>query len=268
MKKATSEPVVAEPERLGMALIRDFEVTQEMLETYWHQRDHGLQIEENVLTVFPENIIYIVDIKVHVSGVQYVRSVEASLSGMAEGYLFDSGRRTTNRVTHLIKDWSPVSTSPADPDEGYLHATFMSFGLPFGHAAKAGENIMNLTVLLVDNQTVMEFAYQVGNRFREDRWDCSPVLYLEFGKPHIEDPNPGDPDDPDPDDPDAPDDPNDPDDPGFDDPDDPIVFPEVKPEGSMDGGVTIDPGFDGDHSVEIKSVTSDKGTGQVKELKK
>lgn len=283
MKKSTDEPTVADPERLGIAIVRDFKVTQEMLEKYWHQRDMELPIEENVLTVYPENVVYVVDVKVHVHGIQYVRSVESSLSGMSGGHLMDSGHRSSNRVTHLQTGWHTVSTSATDPNEGYLHSTFMSFGLPFGHEAKAEENTLNMTVLLVDNETVMDFAFRVGDRFQEDRWSCSPALYLEFGKPTIDNPNPDNPDNPDPDDPDKPDpdnpdpddpdnpdpddpdkpdpdnpDPDDPDDPGYDDPDIPIIFPQVKPEGTMDGGLTIDPGFDGDHSVEIKKIAGDK----------
>lgn len=267
MKRAVNEPMVVDPERLGIALHRDYEVTEEMLERYRYQKEAGLPIEENVLTVYPKNVIYIVDVKVHVRGIYNVRSVKSSLSGMSEGYMFDSGERTTSHVMHQLTNWQTVSTSATDRSEGYLHATCLSFGLPSDHTGESGENTLNMSVLLVDNKTVLDFAFLVGDRIREDRTDCSPILYIEFGKPNIPDPDdPDTPDDPTPDNPDNPDDPtpddpdnpDKPDDPGYDDPDDPIVFPDVKPEGTMDGGVSIDPSFDGDYSVEIKSAKTEK----------
>lgn len=261
MKRSVNEPIVADPERLGIAIHRDFKVTEEMLKQYRHQKELGLPIEETVLTVYPENVIYTVYVKVHVHGIYNVRSVESSLSGMAEGYMMDSEVRTSPRVTHLLTNWSAV-TSESERSEGYLSASCLSFGLPSDHEGKAEENILNMSVRLVDNETVLNYAFLVGNRFSETKDDCSRILYLELGRPAInipDDPDipdePDEPDDPTPDDPDTP---NDPDDPGYDDPDEPIVFPDVKPEGSFDGGVSIDPSFEGDHSVEIKSAKEKK----------
>jgi len=269
MKRAVDEPTVVDPERLGVALYRDYEVTEEMLERYRHRKEMNLPIEENVLTVYPKNVVYIVDVKVHVRGIYNVRSVESSLSGLSEGYLFVSGERTTPRVMHRLTNWHMVSTSATDRSEGYLHATCLSFGLPSDHTGESEENTLNLSVRLVDNETVLDFAFLVGDRIREGHTDCSPILYIEFGKPEIpdpddpDDPTPDDPDDPTPDDPDDPtpddpDKPDKPDSPGYDDPDIPIVFPDVKPEGTMDGGVSIDPSFDGDYSVEVKSTKMEK----------
>lgn len=266
MKRPTNNPIVTDPERLGVALYRDYEITEEMLERYSHQVEMGLPVEEYVVTVYPKNVIYKVDVKVHVSGIYNVLSVESSLSGMAGGYMFDSEGQTTSRVTHLLTDWHKVFTSETDRREGYLHATCLSFGLPSDHTNAAKDNVMNMSVRLVDNQTVLDFAFLIGDRFRKEHTDCSPVLYLEFGKPYIPDSDePDEPDDPDiPDDPDTPDEPDDPDkpdtpdDPGYDDPDFPPFFPDVKPEGTMDGGVSIDPSFDGDYSVEIKNAKQNK----------
>ena len=208
--------------------------------------------------MYPENVIYLVDIKVHVKGIYNVRSIESSLSGLAEGMLLESKERTSKRVTHLLKNWNTV-TSETDRSEGYLHATCTAFGLPADHTKAAEENTLNLSVRLVDNETVLDYAFLVGNRIQEERLSCTPVLYIELGKPAIELPDPDDPDQPDePDNPDEPDVPDEPDTPGYDDPDEPIVFPDVKPEGSFDGGVSIDPGFSGDHSMEIKNTKEEK----------
>ena len=227
MTKSAEEPVVADPERLGIAIIRNFEVTQEMLETYWYQRDMGLQIEENVLKVSPENKVYTIEVKIHARGVQYVRTVDASLSGLSEGYMMHSDMPSTQRVTHLIKNWQKVSTSDTDPDAGYLRGTCLSFGLPSNHTAEAAQNILSMTVLLVDNETVMDYVFQVGNRFRTEQSNYNPTLRLEIGKSGTD--HSGDI--------------------GYNNPNEPIVFPKVKPEGTMDGGLVIDPSFDGDHSI-------------------
>ena len=227
MKETTDEKVMADPSHLGVALIRDFEVTQEMLDTYWYQRDMGLQIEENVLKVSPENKVYTIEVKIHVKGIQYVRSLKASLSGLAEGYMMHSDMPSVHRVTHLLTNWQMVPTSNTDPDTGYLRGTCLSFGLPSNHTAEAAQNIVNLSVLLIDNETVVDYVFQVGNRFRTEQYNYNPVLRLEFGIPGTDHPE----------------------DTEYNNPNEPIVFPKVKPEGTMDGGLVIDPSFDGDHSV-------------------
>lgn len=228
MTKSAEEPVVADPEHLGIAIIRDFEVTQEMLEAYWYQRDMGLQIEENILKVSPEDRVYSLEVKIHALGVQYVRSVNASLTGLAEGYMIHSEKPSTHRVSHLITNWQKVTPSVNNPDEGYLRGTCLCFGLPSYHTAEADQNILSLSVLLVDNATVLDYVFQIGNRFRLEQLNYNPRLRLELGKPgtdHSEDTE-------------------------YNNPNEPIIFPEVKPEGTTDGGLVIDPSFDGNHSVE------------------
>lgn len=218
MKRTVAEMTQSSPDHLGVAIVRDFQVTQEMLDTYSEQRDRGLQIEENVLTVYPENKIYTIDVKIYVSGIQYVRSVVASLSGLAEGYMMGTDIPASGKTTHVISNWQIVSTS--DSDEGYLHGTCLSFGLPAGHTGEPDQNILSISALLVDNETVVDLALQVGDKFEKEEGGYRQYLCLELGKSS----------------------------------NDSIVFPKVKPEGTMEGNLTIDPSFEGDHSVEFKNL--------------
>ncbi|MBR5298110.1 MAG: DUF5119 domain-containing protein [Parabacteroides sp.] len=159
--KTEGELVICDPERLGVDILTDYEVTAEMVSECEKSPD---VIYTSTLT--PENKIYTTIVKIKMSGVQNARSVRASLDGMAAGRMLGLDRPNTEIGTHLLEGWS-LKMDSLDNTKGCLTYTFMSFGLPYGHTGKKEANELNLSVLLKDNKTVVDFTYQVGHLFKQ-----------------------------------------------------------------------------------------------------
>ena len=163
--------VVTEPEWVGTDRLKDMAVTQEMVDKTGEddlnqavasraRTDNSFLIGEHR----PQNIVYTVTVKVHIDGIYNLRSARASLSGLAEGYWLGKGKPTANKVTHLLEEWS-MALNEADPTKGTIVAKITCFGLPDGHQGKAEENELILSLLLVDNKTILDFPFYVGDSF-------------------------------------------------------------------------------------------------------
>lgn len=181
--RAENERVVTAPEWIGTSRHEGAEVTQEMVDATGedmlartNQRNAlGIVIAEHT----PQNIIYTVSVTVHIKGFHNLRSARASLDGLAEGYFFGSGKYSENTVTQLIENWEKT-TDKDDPTKGTITATITCFGLPEGHTATAEENLFSLSLLLVDNKTVKDYTFHVGDRFIYDDDNASANLNLHL----------------------------------------------------------------------------------------
>lgn len=145
-----------EPEWLATGQLDSIAVTKEMI---------GKDSIFTTDTVTPLNIIYTVNIRIHVKGIYNIRSARASLDGMAEGYEFANQAPTSSIITQLIEKWS-LKADKDNPANGVLSATIQSFGLPSGHLSKADENLLRLSLLLVDNKTQKDYDFSVGDKFK------------------------------------------------------------------------------------------------------
>ena len=184
--KSTSEGgIVAEPERVGVGTIRDFEITEEMLAKYRGQKKQGQPTDEPVLAVTPENIVYEIEVTIPVEGLNYVRSMECTISGMAGGYKIREGETSTDRVVHALSNWSKAIDD--EQSKGVITGRCLSFGLPSDHTGEPGQNILKLSALLVDNETVVDFAFEVGQYFSNEQSGKFPInLDLEVVFPEVE----------------------------------------------------------------------------------
>ena len=165
--------VVTDPEWLGTDQVKDMMVTPEMVEKTGQdnmsQLGKGTPRTNNSFLIgehTPLNIVYTVTVTVHIEGIYNLRSARASLSGLAEGYWLGQGKPTANKVTHLLEDWK-MTLDPDDPTKGTIVAQITCFGLPEGHQGKPEENELGLSVLLVDNKTILDFPFYVGGDFEE-----------------------------------------------------------------------------------------------------
>lgn len=163
--------VVTEPEWVGTDRVKDMIVTPEMVEKTGEDNfaqfsisrgrsDNSFLIGEH----HPLNIIYTITVKVHIDGIYNLRSARASLSGLAEGYFMGLEKPSANKVTQLLEEWK-MSLDPIDPTKGTIDAKITCFGLPYGHQGKAEENELMLSLLLVDNKTILDFPFHVGDKF-------------------------------------------------------------------------------------------------------
>ena len=178
--------VVTDPEWLATDHVENMVVIPEMVEQTGQDNLTQLtssrgRVENSFLIGehTPLNIVYTVTVKVHLEGVYNLRSARASLGGLAEGYWLGKGKPTANKVTQLLEDWK-VTVNPDDPTKGTIEAKITCFGLPDGHRGTAEENELVLSLLLVDNKTKLDFPFYVGDKF-EAYVDEDIQLQLRLG---------------------------------------------------------------------------------------
>lgn len=163
--RGSEDRTISEPEWLAAGRRERLTVTKEMI-----KGDTTVVVD----TVTPLNVIYTIDVRVHVKGIYNVRSARASLTGMAEGYEFATGKPTTSTITQLLENWT-LTHDEDNPSNGVLSCEITSFGLPSDHQNIASENLFNLSLLLVDNKTQKDYTFEVGDKFvREEEDDANP----------------------------------------------------------------------------------------------
>lgn len=163
------ERIVHEPEWFGTDNEENAEVTVQMIEQ--SSQDYTLARTTkggiNLINHKVQNIIHTINITVHVKNIYNLRSARGAIEGIAEGYLLGAGKRSSKQATLLIENWN-LTTDPDNPSNGTLKAQIMCFGLPHGHKSTPQENIFNLSLLLIDNETILDYKFEVGHKFEED----------------------------------------------------------------------------------------------------
>lgn len=167
------EYLITEPEWIASDSRADIMVTERMLsataaQLMASQRQHQAPPDGNHIGTFvPECVVKTVSVTIRVSGIQNLRAVRGSIDGLACGYGFASKKPVAATGTQLIEEWN-VTADPADPSKGIATATFRSFGLPDGHGGIAEQNQLNVSFLLVDNKTQLDYSFNIGDKFRTD----------------------------------------------------------------------------------------------------
>ena len=169
--RAEEEKLVVQPEWIGADYCTDVEVTTLMVETAGEEYMASISKMSKTRSQFlvathtPQNIIHTITVKVHVKGIYNLRSARASLTGLSGGYSFSQDAPTADKVTQLLESWT-ITQDPIDPTQGYIIAQITSMGLPCGHSAQAEENEFALSMLLVDNETIVDVPFKVGDKFQ------------------------------------------------------------------------------------------------------
>ncbi|MBQ7350254.1 MAG: DUF5119 domain-containing protein [Bacteroides sp.] len=181
--RSSEERVASEPEWLAIDSDGEVEVTKEMAETFSeHMGTKTKLVDEFVVsTQVPKNVIYTLHAKVHVDGIYNLRSARAALSGISEGVKFATLQRSDDVVTQLLEEWK-MTVNKDDPTKGYIEASFKCFGFPHSHQGDPEENRFQISVLLVDNKTQLDFEFQVGHLIEIGDYG-ELTLYLELDLP-------------------------------------------------------------------------------------
>ncbi len=184
--KAETEKVAAHPERFAVATLEGFVVTEDMVDAYRKEREQGRTISRATVTLTPRDIIADGVVIVHVKGIYNMRSVRGSISGMAEHFLPSAFQTGTDEVTHLLESWK-VDRDADNYANGTITTQYTSFGMPGMKLSRAGENTwknayLNISVLLVDNKTVKDYSFFVGNHIELSEETGRITLNLELEK--------------------------------------------------------------------------------------
>lgn len=161
-----TEKVVVAPEWLGIGNYSNAEVTQQMIDAEVEAmlRAGTSNSQPTIAQITPVNIVSTIKIRLRIRGIQNLRSARASLNGMAEGFHLTSMQPTKGKATHLMEEWT-MKRDQADPTTGVIETSFTCFGLPNGHQGTSAENQLMLSLLLIDNKTIKDYSFNVGNQF-------------------------------------------------------------------------------------------------------
>ena len=187
-----NEKLVAQPEWLATDYRTNVEVTPKMVEIAGEEymatlsKSNKNQVKARthfvIATHTPQNIIHTITVKLHLKNIYNLRSARASLRGLASGYSFSLNANTEGTVTQLLEYWS-MTVDPDDPTLGYITAQITSMGLPYGHTAQPEDNEFNISILLVDNETIVDIPFSVGDKFQkvyDDAGNYNLELFVEL----------------------------------------------------------------------------------------
>ncbi len=184
----------AQPEPFALAVYEGFEVTEEMVDAERDSIEYtkGWSGTKSSLAIVPRSIIVKGDIHILVEGIYNLRSVRATLSGVAEDVRMSTGVAGENGVTHLLEGWS-MTQDEDDYNLGAIHNSFSTFGHKGMRLSEAVEDSvgdssewedvkLGVSVLLVDNKTIMDFAFDVADYITVDGTIGKIVLTIDIGK--------------------------------------------------------------------------------------
>ena len=113
-------------------------------------------------------------VKAKVKRRQSISTIEASISGMADGfYLSRINRTSENGILRLIDDnthrWTLTTCGAEQDSTGYIQFSIPSFGLPYGKELLAqrdsADNVLSFYITLTDGNAV-QCSYNVGKDIR------------------------------------------------------------------------------------------------------
>lgn len=200
--KHPNTKVGAEPEWLAIDCVRDIEVTKEMVERaeaeylanlpeankqLQQQKTRDVTRTENeVGPLVPKSIIKNLDIYVHLENLPYLRSALGAVGDMAEGCYISTCKPTERHVTHTMSTWGVVygktPSGAVDMMTGAIKVSLSTFGLPDGHKGLPEDNNLYIRLLLVDNKTILEKNFPIGDLIA-DLNEYNGTLLDKDGKP-------------------------------------------------------------------------------------
>ncbi len=159
---------MADPEPIGVA-VDQFEITEEMIKDYlvfvdYRQRNNLPDTTDIVYNEVVDPMTTHLNVRVMVKGFKSMRSVEASITGMSDGFHMTRVDRTTETGIMLLDSWNATAIEGED-NKGWITTSISTFGLPFGKEKAENrepeENVLTLAFLLKDGN-VKTFTYNVG----------------------------------------------------------------------------------------------------------
>lgn len=188
--KLPDTKVGSEPEWLAIDCVEGIEVTEGMVaiaeEEYFlgipeaekhhdYKYSQDLKMTKEVTgsvneigTLVPKSIIKNVDLYVHLENLPYLLSARGAVSDMAEGCYISSLKTTSRSVTHTLETWKIEYEKDEEVGinmmKGAIKVSLSTFGLPDGHTGQASDNILLIKLLLVDNQTILQHEFPIGDQ--------------------------------------------------------------------------------------------------------
>ena len=150
----TTNVIVNSPEKLAVATLEDFEVTEDMLGNYstetYMRTSRSCTQEGCALHFVPKEITRTMQVVVNVKGLHNVKRATCTLSGVPVSVFLADGRITENAATQEFTLGSPQFL-PGSVSDGTLSGSLNVFGFD-----KSVAHELILTAYLVDGKTKVE----------------------------------------------------------------------------------------------------------------
>lgn len=178
-------PVVLNPETLMVGVSDEFEVTEDMADSF-KDGDVVVSGEDGGFVHFytlripitPRSVISQFWISIYSANADMLKAVRAATSGMARNFYLTQGVTGEEECTQVFTEWSLI----IDDEEqkiGHLDSRITTLGLPRGEMPSVmRDSTLNVATLLVDNKTVERYTFFVGNKIFLD--DPPPDGYLHL----------------------------------------------------------------------------------------
>lgn len=166
----SDESLVNNPTEIAASTFESIVIEQEVIDEVLGLREKYPDIDLDTyitINLKPKVVVKTTKVTVAVDGVHNLRSVRASLYGMATGYHFADQMSHSDRVTHLLESWS--QRIYVDPTQGEVIAYFTCFGIPETTTTTRAnveewDGMIYLDALLVDDSTIVSFDFELAGR--------------------------------------------------------------------------------------------------------
>lgn len=166
-KASEDEVLINNPEMLAAGVSEEFEITEDMVQVYVSNRtkaDPWVNVITIVVPVYPKSVVSQYWITIYSANADVLKSVRASTSGMARRFMLTQDFTGPEEGTQFMTSWTLTMDDEARR-VGHLDGRITTFGFPRGELPDPKrDSTLNVAALLVDNQTVANYVFNVGNK--------------------------------------------------------------------------------------------------------
>ena len=169
--RSESEVVITNPEVMVAGVSDFFDVTEDMIE---RQRLAATKSEDNtnihyytiLVPVNPRSIVSQYWVTIYSDNIDMLKAVRASTTGMARTFELTKDKTNEEEGTQLISEWS-LTVDDEEHLIGHLDGKVTTFGFPNGELPNSDrDSTLNVSTLLVDNKTVENYKFYVGDKIK------------------------------------------------------------------------------------------------------
>lgn len=178
--RAESQTIVSSPEKLAVAVVQDFEVTESMLgNNYAPSSSQKREISQGecCLNFIPRELTRTIKVKVNVDGLNNLKEATCHLSGVSVSIFLSDGHFSK----HVVTQEFPIG-NPVFEENSYTKGTLTGEINVFGFDEK-GEHNMEMDFLLVDGKTKINQTSDKVHISSETSETGTIVLHIEATTP-------------------------------------------------------------------------------------
>lgn len=123
-------------------------------------------LEPQTFYAQPKPIIQSLNLRLYVKGIYYAYDIKASLAGLSDGHYLTQNVNTDEPCVFPVVNWAMDYTGT---NEGYIYTSVNTFGLRSSQLPVKADYALptdirlNLYILLVDQETVLTYHYDIGD---------------------------------------------------------------------------------------------------------